>query len=240
MVAMGGSTATALENLEAAIKNSGTPGTTYSTSLIDHDSVTVSAVTATTLTIRALEAGVAGDAIVTTETGANLAWGAGTLEDGGLTSFSAVAMPDNVGALWVEVLASFVLVIPAQVNEKKGRFYWIFPGETVVNARDFATAERAPDELFACITLGDRTWFFGSGTLETWYATGNGDAPFQRVQGMAFDHGAWEGSAVRIKDQIIATDRDGCVWKISNSGVKKISNHGVEQRIREAIKAQLA
>jgi hypothetical protein len=90
------------------------------------------------------------------------------------------------------------------VDDKKGRFYWIEPGEVSVDPLNFATAERAPDELFCCITLGDRTWFFGAATLETWYATGDGDAPFMRVQGLAFDHGAWEGTPVKIKDMIVS------------------------------------
>ncbi len=239
LVFMGGSTATALDNLADAIGGTGTAGVDYSTATVPHPDVVVSSSDATTIQIRAGEPGADGDLIDTTETSAGLSWSAATLADGGETSFSTVAMPDLVGAIWVEVLASYVLVIPAQVDDKKGRFYWISPGETTINGLAFATAERAPDELFSCITLGDRTWFFGSGTLETWYATGDGSAPFQRVQGMAFDHGAWEGTPVRIKDIIVATDRDGSVWKISSQGVKKISNHGIEQRIREAIKAQL-
>lgn len=239
LVAMGGSTATALENLAMAIDGSGTPGTTYSTALVANADVTVSTSTATTITVRAVTAGTGGNALATTETGATLSWGAATLTTGGSTTFGNVAMPDSVGAVWVDVLSSFVLVIPAQVEEKKGRFYWIQPGETTVDGLAFATAERAPDELFAIITLGDRAWLFGSGTLETWYATGDGDAPFQRVQGVAYDHGAWEGTAVKIKDIIIVTDRDGSVWKIGPDGLRKVSNHSVEQRIREAIKEQL-
>lgn len=240
LVALGGSTATALENLSAAILANGTSGTTYSTSLTKHSEVGVNSNSATTLVVQALDAGVDGNTIPTTETGVNLAWGAATLANGGTTAFSSITMPDGVGAIWVEVLASHVFVIPAQIDEKKGRFYWIEPAQITVDPLNFATAERAPDELYSCITLGDRIWFFGSGTLETWYATGDGISPFQRVQGMAFDHGAWEGTPVRIKDKIIAVDRDGSVWKISNQGVKKVSDHGVEQRVREAIKAQLA
>lgn len=238
LVAMGTSISTSLANLAKAIKGTGVAGTDYSTLLLAHTSVVVSLVTSTTIKIRAKTAGSAGNALATTETGANLAWGAATLTTGGSTVFTTVPLPDAVGAVWVDTLNSYVLVVVAQGFGKNGRFYWVQPGEQIVNALDFATAERAPDPLYSVTTLGDQFWLFGSSTTEVWYATGNGDAPFQRIQGRLFDRGIWGGTSVKIGDTMIVTDRDGVVWKVGQ-GITRVSNNSIEQRIREAMALEL-
>jgi hypothetical protein len=238
LVLLGASVPISLDNLAAAIEGSGTAGTDYSTALNPHTEVNVNSVSGTTLSIRALTPGVAGDSIVTTETGVNLAWTAGTLGEGGDTDFFQVDMPDTVGAIWVDVIASHVIVVVAEGNDMNGRFYWIEPAETEIDALNFATAERGPDPLYAAITFGDQFWLFGSGTTEPWYPTGNGDAPFMRVQGRVFDHGIWEGTPVKYKSAMLVVDRDGVVWDISGQ-VERISDHSIEQNIREAMAEQL-
>ncbi len=238
LVKLGGSTAASLENLAAAVEGSGTPGTTYSAVLEVNPGVAVNNVTATVLYIRAMMNGVGGNSITTTETGANLSWGAGTLEDGGDTSYVQVDMPDGVGAIWVDVLASYVIVVVAEGFGMNGRIYWVEPGEIEIDPLNFATAERAPDPLYHAVTFGDNVWLFGSGTAESWYPTGDGDAPFQRVQGRVFDHGVWEGTPVKYKQAMVVVDQDGVVWDITGEP-NRISNYGIEQRIREAMSEQI-
>lgn len=228
----------ALANLGAAIEATGTAGTTYSSALTEHTGVAVSTVTATTIKIRARTNGAAGNAISTTETSATLSWGGATLSGGGVASFTTVPMPDNVGAVWVDTIASFVIVVVAQGFGENGRFYWIRPAENTIDPLDFATAERAPDPIYSVMTLGDQFWLFGSSTTEVWYPTGDGDAPFQRIQGRLFDRGIWNGTAVKVGDEMIVTDRDGVVWKIGQ-GIERVSNNSIEQRIREAMALEL-
>lgn len=238
LVSLGASISAALDNLAAAIEGSGTAGTDYSTALTAHTGVLVSDLTSTTVKVRAKVAGTGGNAIATTETGTNLAWGGVVLAGGGATVFSTVTMPDSVGAVWVDTIASFVMVVVAQGFGENGRFYWIEPGQSTVDALNFATAERAPDPLYSVLTLGDQFWLFGSSTTEIWYPTGDGNAPFQRIQGKLFDRGIWSGTAVKIGDVMIVTDRDGVVWRI-DQGMTEVSNFGVSQRIREAMALEL-
>lgn len=239
LVALGGSTEISLENLAAAIADTGTAGTTYSTLLSASIEAEISATSATTVVIRAIDAGTGGNAIVTTETGAAMGWGAGTLAGGGGTSFASVSVPDNDGIISVGVIARFTICVVAQGEGKNGQFYWIQPGETTIDPLDFATAERSPDPVWSVNVVGDQFWLPGPSTTEPWYPTGDPLAPFLRQQGRLFDKGVWEGTIIQIKDDVMAVGTDGAVYRIGASPVV-VSTPGIAQRLREAINAARA
>jgi len=234
LVALGGDAAISWDNFGSAIGADGDPGTQYSTALTANPSVTAYAVTATQVSVRAIAVGITGNAIVTLETGAAIAWTAGTLEDGGDPSVLAVETPDDVGIISLGYIASYVVCIPAQGEGINGRFFWINPGEITIDPFDFATAERAPDPIFDVVVFGDQFWLPGSNTTEVWYFTGNADSPVLRLQGVTFDRGSWEGTAIQIKESMIIVDSDGGVFQIAG-GLKRISNPSIEERIRQAI-----
>jgi hypothetical protein len=148
-----------------------------------------------------------------------------------------VQTPDDIGVIGLAYIASYVVVVPAQGNDINGRFWWIEPGETTIDPLNFATAERAPDPISGVVVFGDQFWLPGSNTTEVWYFTGNIDQPVLRVQGVVFDRGAWEGTAVQVKDSMIIVDNEGGVFQIQG-GAKRISRPDIEQRIREAIQYQ--
>lgn len=239
LVALGGSAAEALTNLYHAINSDGTPGTTYSTVLVEHETVAGYNVTATDLYVAARTAGSAGDAIATTETGANIAWGGATLAGGGDPQLRQVAMPGDVGAVSIAHINSYVIIIPVQNQDANGRFYWIEPGETHVDALNYATAERSPDAGNQVIVFSDRFWIAGQTTMEAWVTTGNADAPMQRFSGVLYDRGVWEGTALKVKDSMVVVDEDGAVFQISG-GLKRISRPDIEERIRRAMQREIA
>lgn len=241
LVALGGSDSAAWQNFADAIMNSGVPGTQYSTALVASTEVIVQGNSTTYVSVRATAVGIAGNAVVTTETGAGIAWTAGTLTGGGGPVWFQVATPDDVGIVSVGYIASHVVCVPAQGQGINGRFFWIDPGETTIDPLDFATAERAPDPISEVVVFGDQFWLPGDGTTEVWYFTGNEDSPVLRVQGVVFDRGAWPGTAVQVRESMIIVDSGGAVFQISGAsggGPKKISRPDVEQRIREAIQYQ--
>lgn len=81
-VLIGASASVALDNLKAAINNSGgTPGTTYGSGTIAHPQVTAGTKTATTLAVDARYKAI-GNTIATTETSTQLSWGGATLASG--------------------------------------------------------------------------------------------------------------------------------------------------------------
>lgn len=155
---------------------------------------------------------------------------------GGVTN---VATPDDAGVISVGYVASYVVVVPAQGEGINGRFWWIDPGEIVIDPLDFATAERAPDPISGVVVFGDQFWLPGTSTTEVWFFTGDPDAPVRRLQGVAFDRGAWPGTALQVKESMVIVDNDGAVFQIAG-GLKRISRPDIEERIRKAIQYQAA
>jgi hypothetical protein len=238
LVALGAGNVFALENLFNAINATGIPGTDYSTVLVINEDVQAYSKAANDLFVAARVAGITGNAITTTETGANIAWAAATLQDGGDPMLRQVPMPDDVGAISVDVLNSYVAVIPVQGQGANGQFWWIEPGETRVDPLNFATAERSPDAINQVRVFSDRAWMLGQKTTEPWVTTGNLDAPWQRFSGVLYDRGSWEGTAVKVKDSLITVDEDGAVFQLSG-GLKRISRPDIEERIRKAIQREV-
>jgi hypothetical protein len=239
LVALGVSAAAAWTNFSDAIDNSGTPGTQYSTALTANTTAKPTNRTGASVTVRATAIGTAGNTVATTETGAAIAWTAATLTGGGGATWTQVQTPDDVGVLGLAFVASYVVVVPAQGNDINGRFYWIEPGETTIDPLNYATAERSPDPLTGIAVFGDQFWLPATATTEVWYFTGNIDQPVLRVQGVVFDRGAWEGTAIQVKDSMIIVDNEGAVFQVQG-GTKRISRPDVEERIREAIQFQAA
>lgn len=160
-------------------------------------------------------------------------------DEGAATPWFQVPLPNAVGTVSVAYIASYVVVVPAQGFGINGQFYWIEPGETTVDPLNFATAERAPDPISEVVVFNDQFWLPGDTTTEAWYFTGDIAAPVLRVKGIVFDRGAWEGTALQVKDSMIIVDSEGAVFQISG-GAKRISRPDIEERIREAIQVQAA
>jgi hypothetical protein len=236
LVALGASTTDAWQNLADAFGAAGVAGTQYSTALTANSAIQVRSVSATTVGVRATAIGALGNAIVTTETGGAIAWTAATLTGGGDPTVTEVATPDDVGVISLGYIAGYIVVVPAQGAGINGRFFWIEPGETTIDPLNFATAERAPDPVLNVTVFGDQFWLPGSGTVEVWYFTGNLDSPVERLKGVAFDRGVWEGTALQIKESMVLVDSDGGVFQFSG-GLERISqgHPDIEERIRKAI-----
>lgn len=234
-----GVNSTDLETLYHAINDTGVDGTDYSTALDEHPTALAYSVAANDLFVAARELGTNGNAITTTETGANMAWGSATLTGGGDDMLRQVNTPDSVGIAAVAQIAGYVLCICAQGEGVNGRYYWIEPGEIEINALNFATAERAPDPCHSARVIGDQFWLLGTSSLEPWYLTGLDAAPFARQQSRVFDRGVWEGSDVQVKDIVLLVDQtDGTVYAVGGQGPVRVSTHSVEERVREAMATQ--
>lgn len=235
-VLIGASLAATVANFYNAVAALGTAGTDYSTALVEHPLVTIVNYTGTVVSVRAKTFGATGNVIVTTETGSNTVWeNPATLEDGGSPGILQVPTPDDVGMITVAYISSFIVVIPAQDQGINGRFYWINPGETTIEALNFATAERSPDPILDARVMGDQIWFFGSNSTEVWYPSGDADLPFSRMQGKLFDHGVVQGTALQVGDALMVVDSSGVVYQVGG-GMQRVSNNSIEERIRNAIK----
>jgi hypothetical protein len=191
------------------------------------------------LNVRAILPGAGSNSLPTTViSGATVSWGAATLLHGGEPSFTQVIVPDDVDVVSVGYIAGFIIVVTAQGFGVNGRFYWINPGEVVIDPLNFATAERSPDPVISVRVVGDQFWLLGTNSTEVWYPTGDstGITPFARVQGRLFDNGIWGGTDVAIRDTVILVDNDGVVYSITGAGPRRISNSSIEERMRNAIR----
>lgn len=238
-VALGANFSEAIQNIGNAIDATGTPGTTYSTALTAHPNVRVQTFLPQAIRVRSTLIGALGNGTVTTETGANLNWAnGGTLTGGGVPGVFPVTTPDDVGIIDVAVIDSFVVAVPAQGQNINGRFYWIEPGETVIDPLNNATAESAPDGINGITVYGDQFWLSGDTTTEVWFFTGDPETPVRRLQGILFNRGTWQDTAVAMEDGIIVTDSEGGVFLISGGEPLRLSNPAIEEEIRTAIQYQ--
>lgn len=235
LVKVGASSAASFENLLNAMNVTGTAGVDYSTlTEINTQARGTNAATGT-FVARATAVGILGNGVVTTETG-GLTWtSGGTMANGGTPSATVVQMPEDVGAFDVATVNSFVIVLPVQEGEYRGRFYWIEPGETTVNPINFSTAERSPDGVNGIEVMGDQFWLPGDGSTEVWYVSQDPINRMQRLQGVVFDRGTWEGTAVAVHGQLIVCAANGAVFQISGGSPRRISTPDIEEQIRKAI-----
>lgn len=151
----------------------------------------------------------------------------------GTAALASIATPDGIPIISLDVFNGYVLC----VQNDSDRFYWIQPGAIVIDPLDFATAERLPDKVFQVRVVGDEFWLLGESSIEVWRATGDELAPFQRIEGRAFNFGIFDGTAVRMSNtSVIVVADDGTVQEIA--GVPQpISDPSVAERTRNAILA---
>lgn len=126
-VAIAGSTANALSNLNKAIKLTGVAGTDYGTGTVKHPSVTTGTLTSTTLQIVALVYAASGNIISTVATGANISFGASTLS-GGVTGskivIAGMSPGDYGGMLSVTSVVDSTTFTVSATNNSDGLFHF--------------------------------------------------------------------------------------------------------------------
>lgn len=232
---LGANNAESLQNMANLLSFVGTRGIDFSSNLGGQNPDVTATVDATHLYLTSRSDLSTANSIATTvPSGAGIAFGTATITGAGVHVLHGVEMPDGVGAQSCASLAGFILVSVAQ----SGRFYWLNPGDITIDPLNFATAERQPDNIVDMISVGDTVWMLGDGSTEVWYATGDAIAPFAPTQGRVYARGIVEGTAVRVKDQVILVGSDGIVYSVGG-GIERISHHGIEERIRAQLEREL-
>lgn len=149
----------------------------------------------------------------------------------GTAALASIATPDGIPIISLDVFNDYVLC----VQNNSDRFYWIQPGAITIDPLDFATAERFPDKIFQVRVVGDEFWLLGESSIEVWRATGDGDAPFQRIEGRAFNFGIFDGTAVRMDDtSVITISGVGTAYQIAGNP-SPIGNPAIAEKLRDAI-----
>lgn len=235
-----------LANMAAALNYAGDgPGLSFS-SAIPGPNADVSATSAdVTLVVTSVLNTTAGNAIATTtpvDGGGSGAWAHTTLTGGGGAALQAVTgFGSGEAAKALATVSGYVLVSVG--NSQK--FYWLNPGEVVINPLNFAEKESNPDNILDMTTAGDQVFITGNGSTEVWYATGDFSAPFAPVEGRVYQRGVVEGTLVVVGDSVIFVGEDSRVYQIgityggeAQYGVHRISDNGIEERIRTQLRRE--
>lgn len=238
-----------MNQLVLAIMDAGTAGTDYSGTIAGPNSF-VSATSdglnpAVVVTLTALSVGTSGNAITFTVTGGTALTAAGTghLANGGIDALQGCTVPDGAPPLSLSQVSSYVLVSIADTQ----KFYWVNPGEIVIDPLNFASKESSPDPIESMRAVGDQLLIMGQKSTENWYATGNLAAPFAPIEGRVYARGVVNGTAVVVDDGVMLVGDDGRVYSIgfqsgdatdTSWGVTRISNNGVEERVRYQIRRE--
>lgn len=149
----------------------------------------------------------------------------------GTAALAEIATPDDVTFNKLLYIGGYIVCV---VKDSQ-RFYWIAPGEIVIDPLNFAEAESAPDWIVDAAVIGDQMYLFGGATVEVWYLSGDIIAPFQRIQGKLMETGVLPSSACVVSntDTLFFISGDGTARV--GAQMSKVSNPGVEERLRRAI-----
>jgi len=178
----------------------------------------------------ALVSGPPGNAYTTTDTLAEGAFASATLTGGVADALSGIQTPDDVGFVSLAVLEGYVLALVSNSQ----RIYFIRPGKTVIDALDFFEAEAIPDDGISLRTVGDLMWCFGASSTDAFYLSGTPDVPFSRFQGRSFNKGIVPGTDAVLDNTVFVIGNDFVVYAVTPGGQQRVSNHGIEELIREA------
>lgn len=238
-----------MAQLTLAIMDSGTAGTDYSATIAGANTQ-VSALNDTNtptvvVTLTALNSGTGGNSITFSVAGgaALAASGSGHLANGGIEALEGCDIPDGKAPITLSQVSSYVLVGIADSQQ----FYWINPGEITIDPLNFASKESSPDNITHIRCVGDQLLVVGEKSTENWYATGNLTAPFAPIEGRVYARGAITGTPVVIDDGVLLVGDDGRVYSVgfqpgdstdAGWGVTRISNNGIEERIRRQIRRE--
>lgn len=87
-----------------------------------------------------------------------------------------------------------------------------------IDALNVATAESAPDDIVRVFAFNERVYLFGEQTIETWYNSGTGNPPFDRVNGGTMNIGL---DAVHS----VAATQDAVYFLGSDKSVYRFTSH---------------
>lgn len=225
-----------LANMAKLLNFAGTPGVDFSSDLTGPSDVVTAVAVGFSLTVTSIATDASGNTITTSiYMGSDLSWGAATLTGGNVHVLTPIDVPDEKATLALASLAGFVLVSISNSQE----IFFIRPGAVIIDPLDFFEKEVAPDNVVDMNTVGDFVFAAGNGSTEVLYATGDGNAPFAPMKGGTYERGMISGTPVVMAEGSFAfIGNDLKVYLLKEGVVTRISNHGIEERVRRWFRAQ--
>jgi len=123
---------------------------------------------------------------------------------------TTVASPAAGLPMTIDYLAGYFLL----GIDGSGRVYFSAVDDLTFDVLDFFNAQSSPDFVIQLRVLGEELWLLGSNTVEIWAATGDPDAPFQRLPGRTSSIGCVSKECVaKVSDSLVWVGRDRVVYR---------------------------
>jgi hypothetical protein len=153
----------------------------------------------------------------------------------GANVFARIADTDWPGASDVGYLNGyFTLVVPGGQQA----YVTAIDDATNIDALDFVSAERVPDDLVSQAIVFGEQWLLGSLSSEVWSASGavSSDYPLQRNNGANSDVGCLAAGSVATLDNgfmMLGRDRNGggMVYRTNGLQLQRVSTQAIEQAL---------
>jgi hypothetical protein len=150
------------------------------------------------------------------------------------TTFGQITDADftSRGAGDVEFINNYLLFR----EPNSGRFFGADLGSaTSFDSLQFSTAEANPDELVGMKVDHVQVVNFGKKSVEVWDNTGIAGFPFERAINGYVEIGCFNGRSVaKLDNSVVWLANDYTVRRLDGVTPVRISNHGVEEKIRNA------
>lgn len=148
------------------------------------------------------------------------------------TTVAEITDPDWPGAVWLGYLDGYFAIIAPD----SGQFYITANRDpSDINALDFASAERYPDDLVTGIVDHGEMILFGTESYEGFYNSGNADFPISAIGSADGEIGCLAPRAPKKADNsIFFPGHTGKVYRLNGYAPQVISTPVVEQAIERA------
>lgn len=150
-------------------------------------------------------------------------------------SVTTVDFPDGAGVSGVAYLAGYSLAVRAGTR----RIY--FTLDTAVwDGLDYFSAEQDTAPIVGIAILQEQLWVFTERTVEVFLATGDPDAPFQRLEGRFYDRGCLSGESIaKIDNTLMWVGEDRKVYRADQTPLK-ISTDGIDERLARSLASDVS
>jgi hypothetical protein len=147
------------------------------------------------------------------------------------TNIADIVFPDTASVTAVGYVSQLFVFLRAGT----GRFYWSAINDArTIDALDFANAEMDPDNLLDIQRYRGNMWLLGNSSGEPWFPTADADLPFSRINQDVYDVGVFTTGCAAVFDNALHfIGSDGVVYR-GEEVPRRISDHGIEERIAEA------
>lgn len=146
------------------------------------------------------------------------------------TTLTGIDFPDGAGVSAVAYLAGYSLA--ARTGTR--RIYFTLD-PLAWDGLDFFSAEQDTAPIVGLAVLQEQLWVFTERTVEVFLATGDPDAPFQRLEGRFYDRGCLTGDSIaKMDNTLFWVGEDRKVYRADQTPLK-ISNDGIDERLARSL-----